>query len=120
MAPSHQDSKHWKTIRSGGEDPFSLGKIVFKVHLRSKKPVFDVNFKLISPSKTRCLRGDRAKHPCLKNIRVEKYLRCELICAGKGAGMEGDIPAKVSGNFFCFDLMLILFCALIVSPLKVP
>lgn len=33
----HQDREHWKKISSWGEDPFTLGKLVFKVHLRSKE-----------------------------------------------------------------------------------
>lgn len=44
----HQDKGHWKKISSWREYPFTLGKLVFKVHLRSKeKSVFDVYLRLI-------------------------------------------------------------------------
>lgn len=43
----HQDKGHWK-ISSWREYPFTLGKLVFKVRLRSKeKSVFDVYLRLI-------------------------------------------------------------------------
>lgn len=34
---THQDREHWRKTTSGGEDPFSLGTLVFKVHLLSKE-----------------------------------------------------------------------------------
>lgn len=40
--PSHQDSN------PGGQDPVRVGKLLFKAHLSSKEPVFDVNLRLIS------------------------------------------------------------------------
>ena len=33
VAPSYQDNKHWKEIRSREEDSLSFGKLVFEVYM---------------------------------------------------------------------------------------